>query len=141
MEDRIADSIAAPRISVWVLSLFAALAMTLAAIGIYGVLSYAVAQRTREIGIRMALGASAGNVRRLIVRQGMTPAIVGLVLGLGGAFWATRLMERLLYGVTPTDPVTFVSVTAFLGIVAFLASYVPARRATLVAPTEALRYE
>jgi len=141
MEDRIADSIAAPRISVWVLSLFAALAMTLAAIGIYGVLSYAVAQRTREIGIRMALGASAGNVRRLIVRQGMTPAIVGLVLGLGGAFWATRLMERLLYGVTPSDPVTFVSVTAFLGFVAFLASYVPARRATRVAPTEALRYE
>ena len=141
MEDRVADSIAAPRVSMTVLALFAALAMALAAIGIYGVLSYAVAQRTREIGIRMALGASSGQVRRLIVRQGMAPAVIGLAVGLASAFLVTDLMTKLLFGVTPADPVTFVAVTVFLGLTAFLASYVPARRATLVAPTEALRYD
>jgi predicted permease len=141
MRGRVAESIAAPRVSVAILTLFAVLALLLAAIGIYGVLSYAVAQRTREIGIRMALGASATNVRRLIVRQGMTPALLGLVVGLGGAVLVTRLMAKLLFGVAPTDPATFVSVALFLSAVAFLASYLPARRATLVAPTEALRYD
>jgi putative ABC transport system permease protein len=141
MESRVSDNIAATRVSVTVLTLFAALAMILAAIGIYGVLAYAVAQRTREIGIRMALGASAGSVRRLIVRQGMTPALIGVLLGLIGAWYLTRLMEKLLFGVTPSDPATFAVVALFLGIVAFLASFVPASRATRVAPTEALRYE
>lgn len=141
MEGRVADSIAAPRVSVAVLSLFAALAMVLAAIGIYGVLSYSVAQRTREIGIRIALGANASRVRRLIVRQGMTPALLGLVLGLVGAAFATKLMAKLLFGVQPTDALTFAVVGVFLAAVAFVASYVPAVRATRVAPTEALRYD
>ena len=141
MVSRVEKSIAAPRISVVVLSLFAGLAMLLSAIGIYGVLSYAVAQRTREIGIRMALGADAGKVRWLIVRQGMTPAVVGLVIGLGGALAVTGLMEKLLFGIAPNDPATFTVVALFLAAIAFLASYVPARRATLVAPTEALRYD
>jgi putative ABC transport system permease protein len=141
MQQRVADSIAVPRVSVALLSVFAALAMILAAIGIYGVLSYAVAQRTREIGIRMALGANASNVRRLIVRQGMTPAVVGLGVGLVGALLVTRLMSTLLFGVEPTDPLTFAAVSVFLASIAFVASYVPARRATLVAPTEALRYD
>ena len=139
MEQRLAQDIAATRVSVTVLSLFAALALVLAAIGIYGVLAYAVAQRTREIGIRMALGASAGSVRGLIVRQGMTPAVFGLAVGLVGAFFVTGLLEKLLFGVQPTDPTTFAFVAVFLGLVAFLASFVPARRATRVAPTEALR--
>ncbi|HYC53108.1 MAG TPA: ABC transporter permease [Gemmatimonadaceae bacterium] len=141
MTERLSTDIAATRVSVTVLSIFAALAMVLAAIGIYGVLAYAVAQRTREIGIRMALGASAGVVRRLIVRQGMTPAIIGVAVGLAGAFYLTRLMEKLLFGVAPSDPATFAMVAIFLAMVAFLASFVPARRATRVAPTEALRYD
>jgi putative ABC transport system permease protein len=141
MEQRVSKDIAATRVSVVVLSVFAALALTLAAIGIYGVLAYAVAQRTREIGIRMALGASAQSVRGLIVRQGMTPAILGLVAGLVGAYFLTALMQKILFGVEHTDPTTFVGVAAFLAGVALLASYLPARRATRVAPTEALRYD
>jgi putative ABC transport system permease protein len=141
MEQRMSKDIAATRVSVTVLSLFAALALVLAGIGIYGVLAYAVAQRTREIGIRMALGASARSVRGLIVRQGMAPAMFGLMVGLVGAFFVTGLMEKLLFGVAPTDPATFAIVAVFLGLVAFGASFVPARRATRVAPTEALRYD
>jgi putative ABC transport system permease protein len=141
MEARVADSIAAPRVSLVLLAGFAALAMVLAAIGIYGVLAYSVAQRTREIGIRMALGASASSVRRLIVTQGMTPAIGGLVLGLVGAYFGTRIMTKLLFGVQPTDPLTFAVVSIFLAAIALLASYIPSRRATRVAPTEALRYD
>jgi len=141
LRQRVNDNIAAPRVSVIVLAAFAALALTLAAIGIYGVLAYSVAQRTREIGIRMALGANAGDVRRLIVRQGMTPALLGLAAGLVGAWWLTVLMEKLLFGVAPRDPVTFATVAAFLFVVALAACHAPARRATIVAPTEALRYD
>ena len=141
MEQRVSKDIAATRVSVVVLSIFASLALTLAAIGIYGVLAYAVAQRTREIGIRMALGASARSVRALIVRQGMMPAIIGLAAGLLGAYFLTELMQKILFGVEPTDPATFVGVAAFLAAVALGASYLPARRATRVAPTEALRYD
>jgi putative ABC transport system permease protein len=140
MGSRVADSIAAPRVSVVVLSLFAGLAMVLAGVGIYGVLSYAVSQRTREIGIRMALGASSGSVRR-DCPAGMKPAMIGLGVGLVGAYWGTRLMTKLLFGIAPTDPATFAVVAVFLSSVAFLASYVPARRATRVAPTEALRFD
>jgi predicted permease len=141
MEQRVSKDVAATRVSVFVLSIFAALALTLAAIGIYGVLAYAVAQRTREIGIRMALGASAGSVRGLIVRQGMMPAAIGLAAGLLGAYFLTELMQKILFGVEHTDPATFVGVAAFLAAVALGASYLPARRATRVAPTEALRYD
>ena len=141
MEQRVSKDIAATRVSVVVLSVFAALALALAAIGIYGVLAYAVAQRTREIGIRMALGASARSVRGLIVRQGMMPAIIGLGVGLLGAFFLTELMQKILFGVEHTDPATFLGVAAFLAAVALGASYLPARRATRVAPTEALHYD
>ncbi|MEX2179317.1 MAG: ABC transporter permease [Gemmatimonadaceae bacterium] len=141
MAARVSNSIAAPRVSVTVLTVFAGIALALAAIGIYGVLSYSVEQRTREIGIRMALGANARDVRYLIVRQGMIPALIGLALGLGGALLAGRLMTRLLYGVAPSDVMTFAVVAGFLASIAFLASYIPARRATRVAPTEALRYD
>ena len=141
MEQRVADSLAQPRVSVTLLSVFAAVALALAAVGIYGVVSYAVAQRTREIGIRMALGAKAGDVLRLVVRQGMLPAVAGLALGLAGALAATRAMASLLYGVEAADPMTFALVAVFLAAVALVATYVPARRATRVAPTEALRYE
>ena len=119
-----------------VLGLLAAVALLLAAIGIHGVLSYAVEQRRREIGIRMALGAQPGSVLRLIVGQGVGLAAAGAVLGLGGAWLLTRAMNSLLFDVTPTDPLTFVAVPAVLATVALFASYIPARRAMRLTPSE-----
>jgi putative ABC transport system permease protein len=122
-------------------ALFAALALSLAAVGIYGVISYSVAQRTREIGLRMALGAQTGDVMRMIVRQGITLAALGAAVGLGGAAFATRLMKSLLFNVSATDPVTFTLLPLTLLAVALTACWLPARRAAKVDPRGALGSE
>ena len=141
MEQRISESLARRRFAMLALGLFAGVAMLLAAIGIYGVMSYSFAQRTREIGIRMALGSPSRQVLGLIVGQGMTLAGIGVISGLAGAFAVTRLMSSLLFGVTSTDPLTFVLISLVLTGVALGASFVPARRATRVDPMVALRCE
>lgn len=141
MEEIIADSLAARRVSMIVLCVFAALAMGLASMGIYGVISYLVGQRTHEIGIRMALGARQRDVLRQILGQSMKLTVIGIFIGLLAALGLTRLMADLLFGVKATDPLTLVGVSMILAIVALTACYVPARRATKVDPIVALRYE
>ena len=141
MEQALARSVAARRFSMILLSVFAALALVLAAVGIYGVISYSVAQRTREVGIRMALGAQTTDVLKLVVRDGLKLVVIGVVVGLLGAFMLTRLMSTLLFGVTPTDVVTYATVAFGLVSVALAACYIPARRATKVDPLVALRFE
>jgi putative ABC transport system permease protein len=141
MEAILADSIARQRFSMVLLAIFAGVALVLAGVGIYGVMSYSVAQRTHEIGIRMALGAQTGAVLKLALGYGMKLVIIGIAIGLIAAFALTRLMSTLLFGVTATDPITFTLISLLLICVAALASYIPARRATKVDPVIALRYE
>lgn len=137
----VAASTNARRFNLVLIGIFAATALLLAVAGIYGVLAYSVARRTREMGVRLALGASAGNVLRLILRQAMMTAVIGIVFGLIGSFILTRFLQSMLYQVGSTDPVTFIAVAVLLLAVALLASYLPARRATKVDPIVALRYE
>jgi ABC-type lipoprotein release transport system permease subunit len=127
------------RAGAWVAGSFALLAWLLAGLGIYGVMSYATAQRTREFGIRLALGARVRDVLRLVIGQGLKLALLGLALGLAGALLVTRLMSSVLYGVSATDAVTFAVVTLLLALVVLLACWIPARRATKVDPLVALR--
>ena len=134
-------SLARPRFLMLLLGAFGALALLLAAIGIYGIMAYAVRRRTREIGIRMALGARPGDVLRLVVGQGMRLAALGLLIGIFGALLATRLMQKLLFGVSATDPLTFVTIALLLGGIALIATWLPARRAVVTDPTAALREE
>jgi len=129
------------RAGAWVAGSFALLALTLAALGIYGVMAYSVSQRTREIGIRMALGATSGNVLAVVLKQGATLALIGLGIGLAGSLALTRLMSSVLYGVSATDVVTFAAVSGLLAAVILAACYIPARRASRVDPMIALRYE
>ena len=141
MEQVIADTLWQPRFNLQLIGIFAALAMTLAAIGLYGVMSYSVAQRAREVGLRMALGAQRGDVMKLVVGQGMKLALAGVALGLLASAALTRLMEKLLFEVSATDFSTFALIAVLLTIVALLACWIPARRATKVDPMIALRCE
>jgi putative ABC transport system permease protein len=141
MDGVVADANARPRFEMLLLSIFAGVALVLAAVGIYGVISYSASRRTHEIGVRMSLGATRGDVLVLVVRQGMWLALAGSVTGLAGALLLSRLMTKLLYGVRPTDPATFVAVATGLGFVAMLACYIPARRAMRIDPVAALRCE
>jgi putative ABC transport system permease protein len=141
MNRRLDLSVAPQRLNVVLLATFAFIALVLAMAGIYGVMAHSVAQRTPEIGLRMALGAQLGDVMKMVLSSGMWLALIGIAIGLVGAFFLTGLMSKLLFGVMPTDAVTFASVAGILFVVALLACYIPARRATKVDPTVALRYE
>jgi len=141
MEQLVNNSIATRRVTFLLLGLFSALALVLGAIGIYGVIAYSVAQRTREIGLRMALGAARADVFRMVLVQGMKLAAIGVVIGTLPTLGLARLMSSLLYQVSTTDLETFTAVAALLLLVAFVASYIPARRAISVEPIVALRYE
>ncbi|MBO0799152.1 MAG: ABC transporter permease, partial [Blastocatellia bacterium] len=141
MEDVLSQSLERQQFNMLLLAIFAGVALLLSAVGIYGVMSYSVEQRTNEIGIRMALGAQASGVLWLIIRQGLALTLIGIVLGLGAAMALTRLMQNLLFGVSATDPWTFAGIAFLLGGVAFIASFIPSRRATKVDPMIALRNE
>jgi predicted permease len=141
MEQYLSASVSPRRFNLWLLTVFAVAALVLATVGIYGVMSYSVAQRTREIGVRMALGAQRSDILRMVVGHGMLLAVAGLAVGLIGALALSRLMSGLLYQVSTTDPATYILLTFFLLLVTLAACLVPAHRATKVDPTVALRYE
>jgi len=139
MEDLVADSVAPQRLNLFLVAAFAIVALTLTAAGLYGLMAYLVAQRTHEIGIRIALGASRGNVLALMLSQAGTMTLAGIVLGLAGALGLARSLTTLLFGVSAADPAVYVAVSAILAGVAFLAVTVPSLRATRVDPLKALR--
>jgi ABC-type antimicrobial peptide transport system permease subunit len=141
MDERLDESLVQQRFRTWLVSGFAALALLLSAIGLYALISYSVSQRTREIGVRVALGARPSNVLGMVLREGLKLLLAGLLLGWIGAFSATRAMRSLLYSTSSTDLVSFVTTSILLIVVASLASCIPARRATQVDPMVALRYE
>ncbi len=141
MDQRLFDSLARQRFSMYLLGVFAMIALILAAIGIYGVMAYSVNQRTHEIGVRMALGANPRAIQNLVIKQALILASLGVAIGLTGAFVLTRIMSSMLFGVTATDPSTFVFTPLFLGGIAAMAGYFPARRAAKVDPMIALRHE
>jgi putative ABC transport system permease protein len=139
MEALLSQNLAAPRFRTLLLAIFAGLAVCLAMAGVYGVLAYVVARRSSEIGVRMALGADRRDVLRLVVRQGLGLAAIGLALGLAGSVLTARVLAGVLYNVRPGDPLTYAAVVGFLGLAALAASYVPARRAAGIDPWVALR--
>ena len=141
MGQRVDESLSRRRFSMLLLGVFASIALVLATIGIYGVMAYLVNQGTREIGIRMALGASQRNIVNLVVRQGMALALSGVIIGLAAAFLFTRLIRSLLFGVEATDPITFGAISLLLFLIALLGSYIPAQRATRIDPAASLRCE
>ncbi|MPY87586.1 MAG: FtsX-like permease family protein [Luteitalea sp.] len=141
MEQLVATTIARPRVYAVLLGTFAAVAVALAASGVFGIIAYSVTQRTREIGIRIALGAQRSNVMGLVLRQSTILATIGMTLGLAASAALTRSLEGMLFGLTPLDPTTLVAVSLIFGLVATLAAFVPARRATRVDPLVALRHE
>jgi predicted permease len=141
MDDVVSRSISRQRFNMLLMTVFGASALLLAAIGIYGLMAYSVAQRTQEIGIRMALGAEAGQVRSMVVMQGMRLAIVGVIVGIAAAWGLSRLMQSVLYGVQARDPAVFIGMPVLLAIVSFVAVWLPARRASTVNPLIALRYQ
>jgi putative ABC transport system permease protein len=141
MELVVAQTMASRRLTLWLVGAFAALALVLASVGIYGVMSYGVTERLNEIGVRMALGAQRRDVLRLVVGHGMRLTAIGFVLGSVVAFFAARAMSTLLFGIRPSDPVTYVGIGVVLTVAGLTACYVPARRATAVDPMAALRYE
>ena len=141
MDELISRSVGQRRLSMMLLSLFSGIALVLASVGIYGLMSYSVAQRSRELGVRIALGAERLDVLRLVLRQGMSLALTGIVIGVGAAFGLSRVIESQLYGVRATDPTTFIAVAVLLGLTALTANLIPAWRATRVDPAVVLREE
>jgi putative ABC transport system permease protein len=141
MEEVVAETNAQPRFYLYLLTAFAAVALVLAAVGIYGVMSHSVSRRTHELAVRMALGAQREEVMRMVVRESMMLALIGGAVGLVGALALSPMMKSLLYGVHATDPATLAIAAGVLGVVALMASYIPARRTTKVDPIVALRYE
>jgi ABC-type antimicrobial peptide transport system permease subunit len=141
MEEVVVRSTSRQKLNMWLMTAFACSALLLAAIGVYGLMAYSVEQRTQEIGIRLALGARAAQVRTMVVLQGMLLSSIGIAVGVGASFASARLLSSLLFGVTTRDPAVFAGVPVLLGVVALLAVWIPARRASRVDPIVALRYE